>query len=196
MALRGERGSVSKAFYVMRREADHINKAYGASLVFFVIQTVAAFFVLDGENGTLRPDPLARKGNSRAHEAPCTSPRNGMQPRPDVCIVPQRWHPHRRHGKVSRVGTRGRWWELCRMGFATDTHCSRVQVVTGTMFQRMRKRLFITEVVPCVTHQPRRMRMKRAANAKQSHAQTFATSGRLGASMMKAKTNMISSRRT
>ena len=40
LALRGPRGSVSRAFFAMRREGNHINWAHGLSLLFFIIQPV------------------------------------------------------------------------------------------------------------------------------------------------------------
>jgi hypothetical protein len=51
LALRGPTGSVSKAYWAMVSERKHIMIAYVLSLLFFVVQTVMGFFILDAKIG-------------------------------------------------------------------------------------------------------------------------------------------------
>jgi hypothetical protein len=51
LALRGPSGSVSRAYFSMMKERHHIMIAYVASLVFFVLQIIMAFFIVDKKVG-------------------------------------------------------------------------------------------------------------------------------------------------
>lgn len=51
LALRGPTGSVSKAYFNMVRERQHIMISYVLSLLFFVVQSIMAFYILDEKLG-------------------------------------------------------------------------------------------------------------------------------------------------
>ena len=51
LALRGPTGSVSRAYWSMVNERKHIMVAYVASLLFFVLQTIMGFYIMDEKVG-------------------------------------------------------------------------------------------------------------------------------------------------
>ena len=51
LALRGPTGSVSKAYWAMVSERRHIMIAYVLSLLFFVVQTIMGFYIVDAKIG-------------------------------------------------------------------------------------------------------------------------------------------------
>ena len=51
LALRGPQGSVSKAYWGMTRERNHIMISYVGALFFFVMQSIFAFYVIDEQTG-------------------------------------------------------------------------------------------------------------------------------------------------
>eukprot|EP00457_Paulinella_chromatophora_P006783 gb/GEZN01006802.1/.p1 GENE.gb/GEZN01006802.1/~~gb/GEZN01006802.1/.p1 ORF type:complete len:446 (-),score=86.15 gb/GEZN01006802.1/:219-1556(-) len=59
LALRGPSGSVSRAFFGMRREGTHIQWAFNGSLFFFVVQSSCAFIIIDGESGLTPPSVIS-----------------------------------------------------------------------------------------------------------------------------------------
>eukprot|EP00949_MAST-11_sp_MAST-11-sp1_P004016 g4016.t1 len=51
LALQGQEGSVSKAYFAMVRERKHILYSFTLSLFFLVFQIISAFFILDEQKG-------------------------------------------------------------------------------------------------------------------------------------------------